>query len=170
VVHYVATTQRPQELALITTAFGGFAISPEQPEAFRSALISHLEQSEPAPDAAPSMALSGAAWLRALGDPLGGWVTLMAALVLVITIISLLLGGGDPSGAVAGTAETATVGAGAGRQVAALAVTGAALLVGNYLAGALLHRSARGAAVVFWVGGLLVQLALLVGAIRLLDQ
>lgn len=169
VVHYVATTQHPPDLTLITTAYGGFAISPEQPEAFRSALISHLELSEPAPGAAPSVAISGGMWLRALGDPLGGWATLGAALVLVVTAAYLLLGGGDAVGAAPASPGTGAAGA-SGQQLAPLAAIGAVLLAGNYLAGAILHRYARAAAVVFWVGGLLAQLALLVGAIRLVAQ
>lgn len=169
-LRYFATSTDQADLTFITVEHGGLVISAAEPQAFRAALIEHVEASGDAPasggwyDHPPQHA----PW-TAIRDR---WLATCAALATVI-ILAILLVIALRFAALPAQITMHFDAAGQPSQVASkydllrLPFFGLLLLLVDAGLGAWLHVRDRLLARLLWLGGALVQLVVLVGIVRL---
>jgi hypothetical protein len=170
-LRFFATSTDQAALTFITVEHGGVIVSAQDPQEFRAALIERVELSEAMsaepviwhqtpPTAAPWTALADA-WL-AVCAVLG---TLM--LLLVVAVVAVRFDALPPQIVMHFDAN------GAASQIASkfdllrLPFFGLLVLVLDWLLGVVVHARDRLLARLLWLGGVLVQVVLLVGVLRL---
>lgn len=169
-LRYFATSTDQSDLTFITVEHGGLVISAAEPQAFRAALIEHVEASEER--AAPNtwyQAPPGRAPWTALRDR---WLVVCAALAAVTTLAILVVIAQRFNGLPAQITMHFDA-SGQASQVASkydllrLPFFGIVLVLVDWALGIWLHARDRLLARLLWLGGALVQIVLLVGIVRL---
>jgi hypothetical protein len=172
-LRFFTTSPDPAALTLVTFEHGGLVVSARQPQEFRAALIERVEQSSGAlgaPGAVFSAPVPQAPW-SALSDrwlapsAAAGGVLLLAVLAVVVLglpnladVIPLRF---DASG------QPTQIGPKA--DLLRLPVLGLLLLVVDVALGVWAHPRDRLLGRLLWVGGAVLQAALLVACVRLLQ-
>jgi hypothetical protein len=170
-LRFFATSTDQAALTFITVEHGGVIISAQDPQEFRAALIERVELSEamsaePAiwhqtpPTSAPWTALADA-WLVICA----GLGTLMLLLVVAVVAVRFdalpaeIVMHFDANGAPSQIASKF--------DLLRLSLFGLLVLVLDWLLGVVVHARDRLLARLLWLGGVLVQVVLLVGVLRL---
>jgi hypothetical protein len=172
-LRFYATSTDQAELTLITVEHGGVVLSAREPTEFRAALIERVEQSELSTTANPEarwqhLPPRTAPW-TALADP---WLGLLASLgvVLVLVIVGIV---GFRFDALPDQIVMHFDATGRPNQIASkfdllrVAFFGVIVLLIDWGLGIWLHPLDRLLARLLWLGGVLVQLVLVVGVLRL---
>lgn len=176
-LRFFATSTNQDDLTLVTVEGGGVILSAREPNEFRAALIYHVERyGDTAPaDAEPltwqQKAPTTPPW-TAFAD-----IWFPACLVLGTLALLAVLGGIDlrydtlPDQVVLHfDANTEPSQLAPKSDFLRLPLLGFACLVVNWVAGVIVHPRERVMARLLWLGGVAVQLVLLVGLVRLLQQ
>ncbi|GAC1321772.1 MAG: hypothetical protein NVSMB2_18760 [Chloroflexota bacterium] len=169
-LRYFATSTDQSDLTLITVEHGGLVISAAEPQAFRAALIEHVEASgeQPTPEAWYQTPTGRPPW-TALRDL---WL-IACVVVAALTTLAILLVIALRFSALPAQITMHFDATGQASQVASkydllrLPFFGIVLVLVDWALGAWLHARDRLLARLLWLGGALVQLVLLIGIVRL---
>lgn len=172
-LRYFATSTDQSDLMFITVEQGGLIISAAEPQAFRAALIEHVEASEErtTPEAWYQTPPDRAPW-TALRDR---WL-LVCGVLAALTTLAILLVIAQRFDVLPAHITMHFDASGQASQVASkydllrLPFFGIVLVLIDWALGVWLHVRDRLLARLLWLGGALVQLVLLVGVIRLVAE
>ena len=169
-LRFFATSTDQADLTFITVEHGGLVISAAEPQAFRAALIEHVEASDEhaLPEPWRQIVPREAPW-TALRDR---WL-IACALLAALTSLAILLVIALRFSVLPAQITMHFDAAGQASQVASkydllrLPFFGIVLVLIDWAAGIWLHARDRLLARLLWLGGALVQIVLLVGILRL---
>jgi hypothetical protein len=170
-LRFFATSTDQSMLTLITVEHGGVIVSAHDPNEFRAALIDRVEESQDTPGEARTWHQTPpttAPW-TALAD---AWLPACAAIgtLLVLIVLAVIVFRFDSLPDRIPLHFDASSGpnyAAAKSDLLRLPLLGLTCLVVNWLLGIWLHPRERLLARLFWLGGGVVQVVLLMGVIRL---
>ena len=164
-LRFFATSTDQSMLTLITVEHGGVIVSARDPNEFRAALIERVEDSPDTGDARTwhQTPATTAPW-TALAD---GWLPVCAAVgtLLVLAVLAVIAFRFD---SLPDQIPLHFDASGPKSDLPRLPLLGLAVLVVNWLVGIWLHPRERLLARLLWLGGGVVQVVLLLGALRLL--